>query len=104
MKIAVATQTKDENGQINEIAGRAPYFLVFDGQGNLSEVVENIHADKMGGAGINAAELLAGKDIDVFIAGNIGPKMAEILETEGVRCKTFSGSIKEAVDQIIENV
>ncbi len=103
MKIAVASLNRDESGEISERAGRAPYFLVFDEEGNLAEVIENIHVDEMRGAGTEAAELLAGKGINIFVASDIGPRMAETLEAGGIEHRIMSGSAKEAIKKITGN-
>jgi predicted Fe-Mo cluster-binding NifX family protein len=100
MKIAIASLGKDENSKISDQAGRAPYFLIFDEEGNISQVIENVYAEEMRSAGADATELLVEKNIDMLVAGDIGPRMARILENEGVECKIMSGLVKEAIEKI----
>jgi predicted Fe-Mo cluster-binding NifX family protein len=61
MKIAIAAIEKSENSPVSQRAGRAPYFLLFDGKGSLLEMLSNPFALGGGGAGFAVAKLLADK-------------------------------------------
>lgn len=100
MKIAIASLGKEEDSEISDQAARAPYFLIFDEEGNLIEALENIHADRARNAGGSAARLLAQKGINLFIAGNVGGRMAGILEAEGVKYQSKTGNAKEVVQNM----
>lgn len=97
MKIAVASTKKTTDSDISENAGRAPYYLIFDGSGNLIETIDNPFSFGGGGAGFSTAKMLADKEVDVVIAGKFGFKMTGALEERGLEYKELSGPIKDAL-------
>jgi predicted Fe-Mo cluster-binding NifX family protein len=62
------------------------------------EVMTNAAANAMGGAGIQAAQSLAGKGIEAVITGNVGPNAFQTLSAAGIKIATgASGTIREAI-------
>jgi predicted Fe-Mo cluster-binding NifX family protein len=100
-KIAIASQGETIDSQVGSQAARSPWFLFFDKKGQLAEAIENPYQQRRGDAGLKCAELLAEKGVTVFVAGNIGDKMAEALESEGIVFITFSGTVKEAIAHVL---
>lgn len=101
MKIAIATE--DKKDQVSEVAGRAPYYLIFNESGNLLEEIPNSFMQESGGAGVAVAEMLAGKEITVVVAGDFGRKMMDALEDRRISYYQEKGSIKEVLEKIIQN-
>ncbi|MBE0574716.1 MAG: dinitrogenase iron-molybdenum cofactor biosynthesis protein [Desulfuromonadales bacterium] len=101
-KIAVAAEGNTPSAQVSAVAARCPYFLLFDGQGTLVEVLANPHRDASGGAGSKAVQFLAGKGVTDVIAGAFGPKMVGALQAEGMRYLEFKGSAADAVKQALK--
>ena len=83
--IAVASDSQETTGKISIVAARAPYFLVFDQDGNLLETVANPNANDAGGAGPRAAAFLADKNIKVVIAGRFGARMSNALKAANIQ-------------------
>jgi predicted Fe-Mo cluster-binding NifX family protein len=100
-KIAIASQGETIDSQVGSQAARSPWFLFFDKMGQLTEAIENPYQQRRGDAGLKCAELLAEKGVTVFMAGNVGAKMAEALESEEIVCITFSGTVKEAIAHVL---
>ncbi len=100
--IAVATLEKTESSQINDKAARAPYYLIFDKNGNLLEVISNPFRDASRGAGPKAADLLASKNVSVVVAGDFGHKMKSALDEKGIDHNEASGIVKNVVDDLIK--
>lgn len=100
-KIAVAAESKDSYSQISMKAARAPYFLIFDHSGKLLEKVDNHHADAHGGAGPSAAKFLAGKKVNVVIAGHFGDKMTATLKAGKIKYVKKQGVVIGAVQEQI---
>jgi len=97
MKIAVASEGKDEDSKISQRGGRAPYYLIFE-DGKLVEKIKNPFAKGSGGAGFSVAYMLANKNIDLVIAGKIGGNMESALKEKGIKYKEESEKkIKEVI-------
>lgn len=96
MKIAIASEGKDLDSEISLKGGRAPYYLIFE-NGKLNETIKNPFSVGGGGAGWSVAYMLSGKDVSLFIAGQIGPNMESALKEKGIRIKIKTGKIREAL-------
>jgi predicted Fe-Mo cluster-binding NifX family protein len=107
MKIAVSATGNTLDSLVDPRFGRCAYFIIADVEGNEIknvETVQNPAATAMGGAGIQAAQLIANKGAEVLISGNIGPNAAGILSTTGIKIITgIAGiSVKEAVQRYLK--
>lgn len=103
MKIAIASVDKNENSEISSRGGRAPYYLIFDGKGQLQEVIPNPFAVGGGGAGTAVAKMLSDMDVNVFVAGMVGEKLADALEEKGIQYYEKEGSIKNVLNHFQKN-
>jgi len=103
MKIAVATTGPEKTATISQQAARSPFFLFFDGKGNFLKAVENPSKDLPGGAGQNAASLIAKKGATLIIAGNIGYKMKQALREYQIEYTKKTGVAYDVVQTIIQN-
>lgn len=102
MKIAIASEGKDKTGNVDERAGRAPYYLVFDGEKQLIETINNPFSMGSGGAGFAVAKMLADKEVNIVIAGKFGEKMTAAMEDRGLKAYEFDGSIEEALNKFVK--
>jgi predicted Fe-Mo cluster-binding NifX family protein len=100
--IAVASDGETLKAVVSDTAARCPYFLIADSKGKLLEVVENPHKDTRSGAGVAAANFLAGKDVTIVVAGNCGSKMKNALEAQEMTYFEFEGIAEEAIKMILE--
>jgi len=100
MKIAVSSVGNSLETQVDRRFGRCPYFLVVDSETMEVEVVPNMAAGAMGGAGIQAAQMIANKGVKVLITGNVGPNAFQTLSAAGIEIVTgVSGTVKEVVER-----
>ena len=104
MKIAIATVEKKDSGEVSGRGGRAPYYIIFDENGKLVEIVSNPFSVGGGGAGVSVAKMLADKDVDICVAGKIGANMVEALEERGVKYIEKTGEIKVALKEVLEPI
>ena len=97
MRVAIASEGKDENSEISSRGARAPFYLVFE-KGKLVETIKNPFAVGGGGAGWSVAHMLADKKVNLVIAGRVGPNMITALKEKGLKSKESSGKIKDFVN------
>jgi len=95
--IGVAAEGKVPSSQVSSVAGRCPYFLLFDEKGMFVEAVANPHKDAQGGAGTQVVDFLAGKGVKVVIAEAFGPKIIDVMKGRGMRHLEFKGIVADAV-------
>lgn len=104
VKLAAAAEGKTPSGLVSSSAARCTFYLIFDGQGDLEEVIENPYKESDFGAGFSVAQLLAQKKVTIIIAGNIGNKMRTILEEKDISFFEFTGTIENAVKEALKTV
>lgn len=88
MKIVISSQGKEKNNLMDSRFGRCAYFYIYDTKTEKAEVVENEAVNSSGGAGIQAANLVVEKDIDVVITGNLGPNAIKVLKESNIKVLT----------------
>lgn len=95
MKIAIASTTKNFDGEISEQGGRAPYYLIVGEQGELLEAIKNPFAKGGGGAGPSVAKMLADKGVNKVVVGKIGENMQSALKEREIEYEPANGLIKD---------
>ncbi len=99
MKICVTATVGDLNAQVDPRFGRCQYFVFVDSDTMAFEAMPNEAIAAPGGAGIQAAQTVVNKGVDVLISGNIGPNAFQVLSAAGVKIVTGAyGTVKEAVE------
>jgi len=97
MKIAVASEGKQEDSEISQRGGRAPFYLIFEDK-KLLEIIKNPFASGAGGAGFSVAYMLAEKKVNLVVAGKIGGNMKSALEEKHIEFKEDEGKkIREVI-------
>jgi len=104
MKIAIASVSRDENAEISPRPGRARFYLLFDEKGDFLEVISNPFSRGGGGAGFGVAKMLADKGVDIVVGGQFGENMEGILRERGLKYYEMSGSVREGLVRVIEQV
>ena len=100
MKIAISSTGPDLDAPVDQRFGRCPCFVVVDPASEEFEVLDNQAAMMSGGAGIQAAQMVANSGVAAVITGNLGPNAADTLAAAGV--KTYlgaSGTLREVLQQ-----
>jgi predicted Fe-Mo cluster-binding NifX family protein len=98
MKICVTSQGNSLDSEIDPRFGRCEYFLFVDKNSLQFEAIQNPNIDATGGAGIQSGQLVATKDVEAVLTGNVGPNAFETLKAAGIDVVTgLSGSVKEAI-------
>ena len=105
MKIAISSKEKNLNGEVDSMFGRCPYFLIVeieDKEIRGFEAIKNTSAEQTGGAGISAAQIVAEKNVNAVITGNIGPRALDVLGQFDIKIYNGSGPVNEALQKFID--
>ncbi len=100
--IAVATDGKNPTASVSRLAGRCPYYLLFDGRGVFLQAVENPFKSSRGGAGISAVDFLAQKGVKMIVAEKFGDRMISAMERRGIRHFEFQGKAENGLQQALK--
>jgi predicted Fe-Mo cluster-binding NifX family protein len=102
MKICVTATHGDLGATLDPRFGRCGYFVIVDPETMEFESLQNEAASVSGGAGIQAAQSIANRGIDVLITGSIGPNAFGILSSSGIKVMTGpAGSVSEVIEQYL---
>lgn len=99
MVIAISADRSGPNPLVGSDFGKSGCFVLFGPNGEILETVENPYADSLGDGGIQSAQMLIGRNVDVVITGGLGRNALMILSAANVRVYRCSGkTAAEAVD------
>jgi predicted Fe-Mo cluster-binding NifX family protein len=100
MKIAVTAANPSLDGTIDPRFGRCPYFLIVEADDMRFEAVANPSLSLGGGAGIQAAQLMAEKGVRHVLTGNCGPNAYQTLSAAGIGIIVgCSGAVRNAITE-----
>ena len=103
MRIAVTTNESSMDGEVDPRFGRCPYFLIMETDDLTFEALENPNVSFGEGAGIQCAQLMAEKGVQVVLTGNCGPNGHQVLSAAGVEVVVgCSGGVRQVVEQFNE--
>lgn len=98
--IAVAANDSGSEAMVSEKAGRAAYFLFFDGSGNFLSAEKNPFSDASGGSGPKAATFLSDKGVAIVVAKEFGTKMERALSSYKIEYIKQTGVAHEIIQAI----
>ncbi len=104
MKIAVSSKEKSLSGEVSDVFGRSPYFVIADiekGEIKATEIIENKSTDQITGAGISAAQFVAEKNVNAVITGNVGPRALDVLRQFNIKIYYGDGKVEEVLQEFI---
>ncbi len=99
MKVAISAAGPTLDAEVDPRFGRCQYFIVADTETMEFEALDNASAMSSGGAGISAAQMIAGKGVGAVLTGNCGPNAYQVLSPAGIKVITgVSGKVKDAIE------
>ena len=100
MKIAVSSNGRNLESQVDQRFGRAAYFIVYDLEHDSFQAVENKqNLQAAQGAGIQSGRTVADSGARAVLTGNVGPKAYQVLNAAGIKIYLVKGgTVKEAID------
>lgn len=97
MKLAICARSEGLEAEVDQRFGRCPYFVIVDTESKkVLQSVANEGVSAAGGAGPQAAQMLAKLGVEAVVLGNVGPKAITALEA--AKIKVYSG-----VEGTVEN-
>ena len=100
MKICVTAESDNLEAQVDSRFGRCQYFIIIDPESLEFEAIQNPNVEGMGGVGIQSAQLVSGKEVEVVLTGNVGPNAFQTLEAANI--KVIVGLADKSVKEAIE--
>lgn len=101
MKICVTSQGKNLESEVDPRFGRCGYFIIVNSETMEFDAVENTNAQGMGGVGIQSAQTISEKGVQMVITGNVGPNAFQTLNAAGIDVITgVSGIVKDAIEKV----
>lgn len=99
MKICITSKGSSLESEVDPRFGRCSFFVLVDPESMSFESLSNEMGETSTGAGIQAAQLMAGKKVDAVVTGHCGPNAFRTLEAAGIEVYTgASGSVKDALE------
>ncbi len=104
MKIAVTSQGKELDSQVDPRFGRAAYILVVDSENYEFQVLDNSeNINAMKGAGIQAASNVVNSGAQVLLTGHCGPNAFKALKAGKVNvANDAAGTVREAIKAYLD--
>ena len=100
MKICATSTGNSLDAQIDPRFGRCAYLVIVDSETMQFEAIPNIAAGAAGGAGIQAAQIIASKGVRLLLTGNVGPKAFQALAAAGIEIVTGAfGTVLDSVER-----
>ncbi len=102
MKTAVPVERESVETQVCPSFGRAPYYVLSENKGEYV-FLKNTAAESQGGAGIQAAQLLADNGVQSVLTFRCGEKAAAVLRAADIALyKAAEGSVRENLEAFAE--
>ena len=103
MKVAISIVAAEDNAALDSRFGRAAAYVVVDTDTNQRQVFPNPARQARGGAGVQAAEFLAGKGVEAVISGGFGPKASSVLQAANIDMyQAGAGTPDELVPRLLQ--
>jgi predicted Fe-Mo cluster-binding NifX family protein len=103
VKIAISATEDSLESAVCPTFGRCPGFLIVELENNKiknKKFVPNPGEGMFRGAGISAAQIVAGEKCSVVITGNVGPNAFGVIRSSGIKVyKAMGVRIKDALEK-----
>ena len=100
MKIAIASTTKTEEGEISPKGGRAPFYLIFNEKFELITFFKNPFASGGGGAGHGVAKILEDAGVSKVVVGKVGENMKTALADTNIKLEEQTGLVSDFLQKL----
>lgn len=105
MRIAFSTNGSSMDDPVESRFGRCKRFLLYDTETEETIIVENEAAQASGGAGIQAAEMLARNGVKLVLTGHVGGNASQTLSASQIEViQGQTGTIREALESYLSSI
>ncbi len=100
MRVCITSTGPSLDSEMDPRFGRCQYFLFLDPQSLEMEALENPNIGASGGAGIQSAQFVANKGVEVIITGQVGPNAFSTLQAAGIKILVgASGKVRDVLEK-----
>ena len=100
-RICVSADGPTLDSRVDPNFGRAAYFIIADPESLEFQALANPHTSSGHGAGIQAAEFVAGRSVTAVLAAQVGPNARAVLESAGIRIlRAEKGTVREVLSRL----
>jgi predicted Fe-Mo cluster-binding NifX family protein len=104
MIIGIPVDTNSMSSDISDNFGRTNFFLIYDDKKDESTFLDNTAKNSQGGAGIEAAQILVDKNVDIIITPRCEKNAAEVLKFGDIDIyKSEDKSVEDNLNKLKEN-
>ncbi len=101
--IAVAALGDKADSEISSVAGKAPYYLIFNENGTFLKSVNNPGLTGGRNSSAAAVDLFLRESTGTVIAGKFGVKMQNRLKMSGISYCEREGNARKTVQALVKN-
>jgi predicted Fe-Mo cluster-binding NifX family protein len=80
MKVAITSTGNSLESNIDPRFGRCKYFVIYDTESRATEFIPNPNAEAEEGAGPASVQLVASRQVNKIVSGEIGIKIKPLLD------------------------
>ena len=103
MLIAITSEGLAPSSLVAEKFGKTPFIIIYDTDTNTFESLRNPYAILFGGAGIQTAQFIIGKNVAAVITIDISLNPLRLLKSANVEVYScFKTQVKEVVKEFVE--
>jgi predicted Fe-Mo cluster-binding NifX family protein len=100
MKIGITSLGPSLNDRVDARFGRCLYFVLVDTERMEFDTIPNPYMTQRSGAGIQSAQLMADKGVNVMLTGNCGPNAYHVFRASGIHViPGVDGIVEDAVER-----
>lgn len=105
MKFAITSTGISTQSKLDQRFGRCAYFVIYDTDTRMTEVIPNPNKDALEGAGPAAVQLVASKDVRKIVSGEFGFKIKTLLDSLRIQMIVFKEpekTVQEIIDMLTD--